>query len=757
MDLRSKILTFSLTIGGIALMLAGMTAGTVYLIAQDRERLERVRMLDVAIRDTESLATEIMLDGGERPFQQWKLLASLLSAHIEGLQGIPSVSSGVVAELHSRVDAIDSAFERMAEIGVTIEPLARSILAARVRTNKGALISRVASIEARVHELQEENFSLVLAANLTILSSLLLLGLGHQAVLRRFATSALSDLISAIERLEDGDLERPIESRRKDEIGRVLLALDNMREQLNERIQAEDAARQQAEELSAAKTKFIASVSHELRTPLMGLLGMTDLAMRRDDIASIKRDLGTAQNAGNHLLDLVNQILDFSKIEAGKMELADEAFSADLLVETARSVFAVQASQKGIQLDLVKPRGNAPLLLGDPQRLSQILFNLVGNAVKFTDQGAVSIRYVVEALSETRHRLRVDVVDTGPGIPDEKQAEIFEEFAQVGERSVAGKVGTGLGLTISSRLIALMGGEIGLVPTRRGGAHFYFAVELDQASKQDVETADVAQKPTTGTLRPCRVLVVEDVDVNRMIVSEYLIAEGHTVAEAVNGAECLERLRNESFDVILMDVNMPVMNGLEATRAIRTSKQDWCSIPIVGLTANAFSEQVSEYLAAGMDGCISKPVVPAELRAAMAKVTIDQGNGIAQQDAATTEIDPPLEELPLVDETKLQELQRLMGSEKLGILLERSSDVLSQEIAVVEDSAASSDAVEQALHKLKGTAANIGYKRLAMFAERASELTPAAAHEEACSADLADIALRSEAAAIAMLEGLGRA
>lgn len=756
MDLRSKILSFSLTIGGIALVLAAMTGGTVYLIAQDRERLERVRMLDIAIRDTETLATEILLDGGERPFQQWKLLASMLSAHIEGLQGIPSVSSGVVAELHSRVDAIDGAFERMAEIGASIDPLARSILAARVRTNKGALISRVASIEARVHERQEETFTLVLAANLSILGTLLLLGIGHQAVLRRFANSALNDLMSAIERLEDGDLDRPIKSDRKDEIGRVLVALDDMRKQLNDRIRAEDAARKQAEDLSAAKTRFIASVSHELRTPLMGLLGMTDLATRREDVAAIKRDLSAAQSAGKHLLDLVNQILDFSKIEAGKMELAQEAFSADTLVETARSVFAVQASDKGIQLDLVRPKSDAPFLIGDPQRLSQILFNLVGNAVKFTDQGAVSIRYRIEALSETRHRLRVDVVDTGPGIPEEKQAEIFEEFAQVGERSVAGKVGTGLGLTISSRLIALMGGEIGLVPTRRGGAHFYFAVELDRASKQDVEQAEVAQSPTVATLPPCRVLVVEDVDVNRMIVSEYLSAEGHTVGEAVNGAECLELLRTESFDLILMDVNMPVMNGLEATRAIRASKQDWRSIPIVGLTANAFAEQVSEYLAAGMNGCISKPVIPAELRAAMAKVITAPEMGTPQPDAVGSNSDPALEELPLVDEAKLQELRQLMGSEKLGILLERSNSVLLQEIAVVEDSAASADELERALHKLKGTAANIGYRRLAKFAERA-ELRPAAAQEEACSADLKNIVHRSETAAIALLEGVGRA
>lgn len=756
MDLRSKILAFSLTIGGIALVLAGLTAGTVYLIAQDRERLERVRMLDVAIRDTDALATEILLDGGERPFEQWKRLAALLSTHIEGLRGLPSVSAGVVAELHSRVESIDGAFERMARIGVTSEPIARSILAARVRTNKGALISRVAAIESRVHERQNENFTLVLAANATVLGVLLLLGLGHQAVLRRFTISALNDLVTAIQQLEDGDLDTPIKSQRTDEIGRVLLALDKMRGQLNERIKAEDTARQQAEELSQAKTQFIASVSHELRTPLMGLLGMTDLAARRDDITTVKRDLNTARAAGQHLLDLVNQILDFSKIEAGKMDLADEPFCPDTLVETARSVFAVQASEKGIQLDLLRPRKQSTWLLGDAQRLSQVLFNLVGNAVKFTDQGAVSIRYSLEPRSDTRQRLRVDVVDTGPGIPEEKQAQIFEEFTQIGEHGVAGKVGTGLGLTISSRLISLMGGEIGLVPTRNGGAHFYFAVDLDQAAEQETAPSDEAEAANLP-IAPCRVLIVEDVDVNRMIVSEYLTADGHTVAEAVNGAECLERLRSERFDVVLMDVNMPVMNGLEATRAIRRSTQDWRDVPIVGLTANAFSEQVTEYLALGMDGCISKPVVPAELRAALAKVTGTRPTDAPQADAASSDLKPALDALPLLDEKKFLELLDLMGPDKLRGLLERFNTVLSEEIAVVERSAADPEAMGQALHKIKGTSANIGYKRLTTFAERASALDPATACQEAQAANLSDIARRSETAALALLEGTGTA
>lgn len=756
MDLRSKILVFSLTIAGVAVLLAGLTGSTVYLIAQDREQLDRVRLLDIGIRDTDTLASEILLDGGERPYEQWRFLASMISANIEGLQGLPSVSPGLIEELHSRLEAVDRAFERMAEMGPAIDPLARSILAARIRTNKGALISRISAIEARVYEVQEETFRLVFIANAAILCSLLLLGLGHQVFLRRFTTSALDDLIGAIQQLELGDLERPIRTRRTDEIGRVLLALDQMRDQLNERVKAEDAARQQAEELSHAKTRFIASVSHELRTPLMGLLGMTDLAARRNDIATIKRDLSTARAAGSHLLELVNQILDFSKIEAGKMDLADDAFSPDTLAETAQSVFAVQASEKGIQLDLIKPKKPSPKLVGDPQRLSQVLFNLLGNAVKFTDYGAVSVIYKVDAVSDTRFRFRVDVIDTGPGIPEEKQAQIFEEFTQVGERGVAGKAGTGLGLTISSRLIALMGGEIGIVPTRRGGAHFYFSVELDRASAQK-ETKTAVENAIEPQIDPCRVLVVEDVDVNRMIVREYLSAYGHTMAEAVNGAECLERLREDTFDVILMDVNMPVMDGIEATRAIRRSTQSWRDIPIVGLTANAFSEQVSEYLTAGMDGCISKPVDPAELCRAIAKAVTARPADRSQDKSGASVDEAPLVSLPIIDKARILSLQNLMGSEKLGHLLEQSASVLSEEIAVVEDSTTSPEQVEKALHKLKGTAANLGYKRLAMFAERASTAPLTDDREATRAPNLKDMARQSEAEAFALLEGVREA
>lgn len=618
MNLRAKILIFSPTIGATAFVLAGLSAGTLYLTARDRDRLNLVRLIDRDIRDAETLATEILIDGGERPFRQWQILFKELSDHIDGLRDLPNVSPGSVEELQGRLQALDRAFTRISQADAVQDTLTRSILAGQVRTNKGALISRIAAVEARVHAAHEETFTYIVAANSIVLIVLLLLGVGHQAVLRRFSSRAIDQLLGAIQKIEDGRLSEPIRSSRTDEIGRILSSLDAMREQLNQRLIAEDSARQKAEDLSRSKSQFVASVSHELRTPLMGLLGMLDLARRHEDPDQIQKDLAAAKSSGTHLLDLVNQILDFSKIEAGKMELVEKPFSPSALIETVRSVFSVQASDKKLQFDLLSPSRGSPDLYGDPQRITQIVFNLVGNAIKFTDLGAVALHYNVEQRPDGRWRLRVDVIDTGPGIPADKQAEVFAEFAQVGDRSVVGKVGTGLGLTISNRLASLMGGEIGILPRKTGGAHFYFFVDLPEAEAEEPMAADPAQSEDVR-LEPCKILITEDVTINRMIVSEFLKFDGHSVGEAENGAECLEQLAKDRFDVVLMDVNMPVMDGVEATRAIRRSPESWSAIPIVGLTANAFEDQVKDYLAAGMDACISKPVVQEELRSAIAQ------------------------------------------------------------------------------------------------------------------------------------------
>lgn len=618
MNLRAKILIFSPTIGATAFVLAGLSAGTLYLTARDRDRLNLVRLIDRDIRDAETLATEILIDGGERPFRQWQILFKELSDHIDGLRDLPNVSPGSVEELQGRLQALDRAFTRISQAGAVQDTLTRSILAGQVRTNKGALISRIAAVEARVHAAHEETFTYIVAANSIVLIVLLLLGVGHEAVLRRFSSRAIDQLLGAIQKIEDGRLSEPIRSSRTDEIGRILSSLDAMREQLNQRLIAEDSARQKAEDLSRSKSQFVASVSHELRTPLMGLLGMLDLARRHEDPDQIQKDLAAAKSSGTHLLDLVNQILDFSKIEAGKMELVEKPFSPSALIETVRSVFSVQASDKKLQFDLLSPSRGSPDLYGDPQRITQIVFNLVGNAIKFTDLGAVALHYNVEQRPDGRWRLRVDVIDTGPGIPADKQAEVFAEFAQVGDRSVVGKVGTGLGLTISNRLASLMGGEIGILPRKTGGAHFYFFVDLPEAEAEEPMAADPAQSEDVR-LEPCKILITEDVTINRMIVSEFLKFDGHSVGEAENGAECLEQLAKDRFDVVLMDVNMPVMDGVEATRAIRRSPESWSAIPIVGLTANAFEDQVKDYLAAGMDACISKPVVQEELRSAIAQ------------------------------------------------------------------------------------------------------------------------------------------
>jgi|GEM_PF-931345 len=620
MTFRAKALAFSLSIGVLATVLAVVVSLSIHLIVRDDDRLNRVVRLGSDIRNAETLASEILLGRGDRARQQWKLLAENLRKDLRGLIDLPFATQGLVDELASRVASMDRAFTRLSMLPEDGDPLARNILGSRIQADKGALVSRVSAIEAEVRATQSANYRLAAVASLAVIGCLLLLALAHHLIMRRFLSGAWNDLTGAIGQIESGQLSVPIITTRRDEFGKMLQSLDAMRERLHTKIKIEDAARREAEELSQIKSRFIASVSHELRTPLMGLLGLIELAVRRRSLAEIQQDLSGAQTAGQHLLDLINQILDFSKIEANKLEIAAEPFQPDTTLKVAESIFAVQAAEKGVELELVSPAQESPRLIGDQHRLSQVLFNLVGNAVKFTDSGKVTISYDVKPAAPGSWRLRVDIVDTGPGIPESARDQIFKDFFQVPTQNVRAKVGTGLGLAISARVIELMGGQIGIVPDSGAGAHFFICVDLPEAMPQDEKAVEI-EAPIRPS-RSLRILLAEDVEINRMIVREILSADGHQVDEVKNGAECLERLRSDGpYDVILMDINMPVLDGIQATRAIRSSDAPWNVIPIVGLTANAFEQQVQDYMREGMSGCISKPVKWTDLLSILAVVT----------------------------------------------------------------------------------------------------------------------------------------
>ena len=385
-----------------------------------------------------------------------------------------------------------------------------------------------------------------------------------------------------------------------------------------ERAEELDHQRARAETASQAKTQFLANMSHEIRTPLNGVLGMSQLLKLTPLSDQQGHYVRTLQTSGEALLELVEDILDISKIESGTVQLANDPFDLVPVVESVIDMVEVTARKKGIVLCCEHAPGLSPRVLGDQKRLRQVLINIVGNAVKFTSEGSVTIQ--IEPQPESRIRFRI--TDTGPGVAADQLERIFDRFAQVDTSQTRQHGGSGLGLAICRDLVQLAGGEIGVKSQLGDGAEFWFELKLPSAEPVDAVPAVPAALPQLEA-RPtgsARILVVDDVMTNRLVASALVAHAGHQVRLAGNGREAIDALDSDRFDAILMDIQMPVMAGDEAIQAIRASGKPYSAIPIYAVTADATKGARERYLEIGATGYLSKPLDIKEISAALDEV-----------------------------------------------------------------------------------------------------------------------------------------
>ncbi len=393
-------------------------------------------------------------------------------------------------------------------------------------------------------------------------------------------------------------------------------------------------ARDAAERASEAKSRFLASVSHELRTPLNGILGYAELLQIEAGLSTLQTArVDAMRTAGQHLLSMITGVLDLSEIETGRLHLNPERVALDDIVQDCLAVVRPLAQRKNLALIRQPSLADLPsplLILADPQRLRQILLNLLGNAVKFTNSGSIAIR-----LSQIDPALlRIEVADTGPGIPAHQRERLFQEFNRLGGAAVQGVEGAGLGLALSQRLAAAMGGTIGYAENPGGGSIFWLELpSLPAASPGQIAGANPIGADGSISAKPAavepgdavsagpswRVLVVDDVAINRDIAAAFLTVAGHQPTCAEDGKEAVSLATAQDFDLILMDVRMPGIDGREATRRIRAIAGPRGQVPIVALTAQAFADEMAECRRAGMDEHLAKPFTQPALLAAMAR------------------------------------------------------------------------------------------------------------------------------------------
>jgi two-component system sensor histidine kinase/response regulator len=520
-----------------------------------------------------------------------------------------------------------------------------------------------------------------------------------------------------------------------------------------------EQARQAAEAASRAKSEFLANMSHEIRTPMNAILGFTHVLQQGALAPEVAERVGKIDGAAHHLLQVINDILDISKIEAGRLQLENVSFSLTALLDQISSVVTEAVAARGLRLD-VDCAGVPDLLYGDQTRLRQALLNYVGNAIKFTEHGGIAIRIELLEQRQDALLLRFEVRDTGIGIPPEQMGRLFETFSQADVSTTRKYGGIGLGLAITRRLASMMGGTAGAESVAGEGSCFWFTARLTRSHEAPQATPKAGAMAILASLtQACagaHVLLVEDNPVNRDVATELLKNVNLVIESAENGRIAVDKVRAGAYDLVLMDMQMPEMDGIEATRAIRAIPGK-AQLPILAMTANAFQEDKEACAAAGMNDFVAKPVVPAELYAVLLKWLPRQAAPAAASLALSPALPPAPQTGNLLARLALAPgmdvsagIEHLCGKETTYLrLLQQMATSHRDDAERISDCLARDDleGARHIAHNLKGVAATLGASALAESATRLDN-----ALRDAADVDRAAISSLN----VAVAEHLGR-
>ena len=499
------------------------------------------------------------------------------------------------------------------------------------------------------------------------------------------------------------------------ELGFLGIAID-LTDQ-NRRAAELEAARRSAEQAARSKSEFLATMSHELRTPLNSIIGFSGLMLDgvEPTTPTLERHARIIHDASRTLLSIVNDVLDVSKIEAGQLDLDPRPFSLSHLVEGTVELLRNQAAEKGLPLRVALPAmADGAMLVGDDVRIRQILINLLSNAIKFTAQGTIVVAVEDDRCDEGRASLRFSVTDTGIGIPAAKRHRIFRPFSQADSSTSRRFGGTGLGLSICRSLVGFMGGAIGFESEEGRGSTFWFAFDLPVSPPDAPDLTAPGPALPRSNIPPLHILLAEDVAMNQELAIALLSRWGHAVDVVSDGASAVDAIQRAPYDLVLMDIQMPVMDGIEATQRIRALGERYARVPIVAMTANVMADDIAHFRSVGMDDHLGKPFVARQLKA-----ILETWGSRELQDGIPTvprSEAPTAEGADILDRAMLADMSDLLGPQRLAELIRAFIPDLQRRLASIAEGG--TPVLMREAHALASSAGQLGFAELSLLCQR---------------------------------------